>query len=423
MMLSHTFFHSLVQGMDLVGMILLMGGLAFRALVVAPSPGQASSLERLLPLLLLLIGLGDLVLRSQMISGQPLAQVWSFLPAVLFQSHFGKVWMVRMFLLCFLSATSIIKAQGRIRDGLAITACALVLLTGSLSGHAADSGDFSLAVLVDWLHLLAVSAWTGGLFFLAFVLKKRITSRDSETATHALIASVKRFSNLAGVCVTLILATGSYQIWHRVGSLAALLQTPYGQTLMVKLLLVLSLLGLGALNRYRILPKLSQHAVAGSPVLIGDAARRLLKIVSLEIALGLAILACVALLMQLPPARSQWANAYQASDHMMNHMDQGEMHPSKLQPAEGASVKILSPKEGQVFKGDEIPMRYKFTKGKMGAHLHAYVDGELMGMFSDPEKGTLTGIPPGHHILEMRVVAEDHVTELDASDRVHFVVK
>lgn len=94
-----------------------------------------------------------------------------------------------------------------------------------------------------------------------------------------------------------------------------------------------------------------------------------------------------------------------------------------LLPAEGAGVKILSPKEGQLFKSDKVPLRYTFTKGKRGAHLHAYVDRELMGMFSDPEKGILTGISPGHHTLELRAVAEDHQTELDASDKVGFMVK
>ena len=54
--------------------------------------------------------------------------------------------------------------------------------------------------------------------------------------------------------------------------------------------------------------------------------------------------------------------------------------------------------------------------------MHAYVDGELVGMFKG-EKGTLMGIEPGKHTLELRVVAEDHVTELDASDKVRFVVK
>ena len=37
--------------------------------------------------------------------------------------------------------------------------------------------------------------------------------------------------------------------------------------------------------------------------------------------------------------------------------------------------------------------------------------------------GTLTGIQPGKHTLELRVVAADHMTELNASDKVAFVVK
>jgi hypothetical protein len=93
-----------------------------------------------------------------------------------------------------------------------------------------------------------------------------------------------------------------------------------------------------------------------------------------------------------------------------------------LKPAEGASIKILSPTKGQTFKGDKVPIEFKLTKGKRGHHAHAYVDGELMGMF-ESAKGTLTGVKPGKHTLELRVVANDHKTELDATDRVEFTVK
>ncbi|HEX9446246.1 MAG TPA: hypothetical protein VGA73_19170 [Candidatus Binatia bacterium] len=98
--------------------------------------------------------------------------------------------------------------------------------------------------------------------------------------------------------------------------------------------------------------------------------------------------------------------------------------PSKaaLQPAEGASVKIVSPAKGQVFKGDQVPLAFKLVKGKHGAHVHAYVDGRLMGMFQT-EKGTLTGIEPGSHTLELRVTTADHAAELNATDRVRFVVE
>ncbi len=104
-------------------------------------------------------------------------------------------------------------------------------------------------------------------------------------------------------------------------------------------------------------------------------------------------------------------------------MKPAEKMPGKtdLKPAEGASVKILVPKPGQVFKGDEIPLQFKLVKGKQGHHVHAYVDGELMGMF-ESDKGTLTGVRPGTHTLELRA-AMDHMIELNAVDKVQFVVK
>ncbi|HET8562741.1 MAG TPA: hypothetical protein VFM35_02595, partial [Candidatus Binatia bacterium] len=92
-----------------------------------------------------------------------------------------------------------------------------------------------------------------------------------------------------------------------------------------------------------------------------------------------------------------------------------------LKPAEGASVKILSPKQGQTFQSDQIPIQFRLVKGKRGHHVHAYIDNQLMGMF-ESEHGTLTGIKPGRHILTLRVVADDHETELDAGDQVSFMI-
>jgi hypothetical protein len=100
----------------------------------------------------------------------------------------------------------------------------------------------------------------------------------------------------------------------------------------------------------------------------------------------------------------------------------GKTAPAALKPAEGASIKIVSPTKGQAIKGDKVPIEFKLTKGKRGHHAHAYVDGELMGMF-ESAKGTLNGVKPGKHTLELRVVADDHQTELDAIDRVEFTVK
>ncbi len=320
MILSHILLHSLVRAIDLVGMFLLVGGLVFRSLVVRTPPTRP---ERLLLFLLLIVGLFDLVLRSQMISGRPLEEIRAYLPIVLLKTHFGTVWIVRTFLLCLLGTVPIIIPE-RVRKKFAPIVGGLLLLTESLSGHAADSGDFSLAVLADWLHLLAVSAWAGGLFFLAFVLRKWMVLPELESTSSDIVVAVKRFSTLAGFCVLLILATGSYQVWHRVGSLAGLFQTPYGQTFIVKLLLVLPLLGLGALNRYRVLPELSRHAINPSAAWVRQSLKRLVKTVTIEIGLALAVIVCVALLLQLPPARGQLSSAYKASSHPKAHLQKGE---------------------------------------------------------------------------------------------------
>jgi hypothetical protein len=114
-------------------------------------------------------------------------------------------------------------------------------------------------------------------------------------------------------------------------------------------------------------------------------------------------------------------SGHQHQDGPPNRSDKSS-HGGKLLPADGASVKILAPTKDQIFQKDQIPLKFKLVKGKRGHHVHAYVNGELMGMFNG-QSGTLTGIKPGKHVLELRVVAEDHQSELDAIDRVPFVVK
>ena len=105
----------------------------------------------------------------------------------------------------------------------------------------------------------------------------------------------------------------------------------------------------------------------------------------------------------------------------MQHSDK-MVSKSALKPAQGASVKIIAPKAGQVIKGDAVPLEFQLTKGKIGEHVHAYVDGEMAGMFKS-SKGTLNGLKPGQHTLELRVSTSDHNTELDATDKVTFTTK
>lgn len=117
-----------------------------------------------------------------------------------------------------------------------------------------------------------------------------------------------------------------------------------------------------------------------------------------------------------------------AEEGPMKGMDMPLKHHHKikpkatLQPAEGASVRIMLPQKGQIVKGDQVRLQFELVKGKRGEHVHAYVDGELMGMFKGNE-GSLTGLKPGTHTLELRVATADHNTELNATDTVQFTLK
>jgi uncharacterized membrane protein len=128
----------------------------------------------------------------------------------------------------------------------------------SLTGHAADWGDVTLSVGVDWVHAVAASAWTGGLIALAFVAGRRAAPWSRES----LAAVAPRFSRLAGFCLLAIVVTGGYNAWAQLGGLSRLWNTAYGLVLIVKLLIVAVLVWLGAVNRYAHLPRLAPAQAA-----------------------------------------------------------------------------------------------------------------------------------------------------------------
>lgn len=188
------------------------------------------------------------------------------------------------------------------RVGPAATLCGVVALalTWSAAGHG-GSGD-RLALPVDLAHLLAMGAWIGGMPALLVLLLK---VRDAE----ALARVVPIFSRTAAVCLLTLLGTGVIQSWRQVGSVDALVSTPYGGWLIAKLALVGLIVALGAAARWWVVPRLLAPVRAGrrrrrAPGLrlAPPAARRLGRVVALETALGALILAVTAALVSTQPA-------------------------------------------------------------------------------------------------------------------------
>ncbi|MEV5019394.1 copper resistance CopC/CopD family protein [Streptomyces sp. NPDC053780] len=110
--------------------------------------------------------------------------------------------------------------------------------TWAAAEHASAGLQVPFAVTSFVLHLLATAVWLGGLVALLVTLR---------AAPHA--ATVARFSRVALVSVTVLVATGVYQSWRGLGSWQALTGTTYGRLLLAKVALVTVLLAAAAVSR------------------------------------------------------------------------------------------------------------------------------------------------------------------------------
>ena len=166
-------------------------------------------------------------------------------------------------------------------------AAGITMLLHVMAGHAAGPSPLrSVNLLVQWLHLLAVGAWIGGLVWLLAGLRGR--ERPEQ------LASAVRFSKLAAPVLGLVAVTGLSRALHLAGGWQGLLDSPYGRFLDVKVALFAGLVLLGALNHYRVVP-----ALASGVRRVGDLARN----VRGEVVLAACILAVTAVLSQLPPGK------------------------------------------------------------------------------------------------------------------------
>ncbi|WP_035847070.1 copper resistance CopC/CopD family protein [Kitasatospora azatica] len=114
-------------------------------------------------------------------------------------------------------------------------------LAGTWAGadHAAVGIQVWLALPFDLLHLVAMACWLGGLVTLLVGLRH-----------GAGTAVADRFSKVALTAVAALVVTGLYQAWRGIGfSWSALVDTRYGQLLLVKVGLVLAMLAVAWFSR------------------------------------------------------------------------------------------------------------------------------------------------------------------------------
>ncbi|PMR74454.1 copper resistance D family protein [Billgrantia endophytica] len=172
-----------------------------------------------------------------------------------------------------------------LRHGLSMMGIGLVLLAFAQVGH--TRGDPRLGGLLV-VHLTMAAFWAAALM----PLYRLAGRRPGDDSSSRLLAQFGRFG--LALVPLLLIAGGCLAAWLLGGRLSALLYTPYGQLLSIKLTLVALLLLLGATNRWWLVPA----AVRGAP----NASRRLRGSIAAEgLLMALIILVAAGLLTTTSP--------------------------------------------------------------------------------------------------------------------------
>ena len=131
-----------------------------------------------------------------------------------------------------------------------LVGAAIALLSFTKVGHVAALSTFWIQALL-FIHLVAVAFWIGVLTPLRKLARDHATLPNAARLGH-------RFGQIASLAVPTLIIAGLIMTWFLVGSMEALLFTPYGQFLVIKVAVVGALLVLAVLNKTRFVPGLHE---------------------------------------------------------------------------------------------------------------------------------------------------------------------
>jgi putative copper resistance protein D len=195
--------------------------------------------------------------------------------AMLLNSTLGWSWSLAFsgFLGCFVGTLDKIKDSTCLK--LTTSGTFVVVLSFWFTGHLVDSHWYEHLSLL--IHVVAMSLWLGALLPLWNVT----TIADLDLMRRIML----KFGKIALFFIPVLLMAGLFMLLFLLEDFRLLLQDSYGQTMLAKLFAVTLLLGLGALNKLVLVPRL--------PVV--DIVYRLRKSIVIEMVVGGLVLGLTAL--------------------------------------------------------------------------------------------------------------------------------
>ncbi len=340
----------LLRGMRYAGIAALVGGIGIFLFAIRPALNvvpeeERAALRRTLDQRMqrwLFIALGialgahlfSLIVQVATVNSITLGAAlgWERISDLVKNTTYGAVWRMQGILLLVLGEWLILlPAMGRLRLPLGIVAnptrttvgateremadltplwgwaVALVgglalLLMSVFGGHALDVKVHpALAMLADFLHLAAMSLWFGGIILMVGLVPALLHGTAGAIQRRAMGAIIGRFSQLALVSIAALTVTGIYAVTVHTtrGTIGT---TTYGLVVIGKVALVVGIVLVAALNRFGLKRWIGQDAESGTAA---RAQTMLLRGMTAEVILGVAVIGLTGLLTQLPPANTQ----------------------------------------------------------------------------------------------------------------------
>jgi copper transport protein len=335
--------------------------------------------------LLASIGIGILSQAGQT-TGNELSFPWQpEVGHILIETRLGVIWLAR-FALAILAIWLAAGNERSLKNWMSFAVNLSLLFTVTLTSHAATEAKPLVPILDDWIHLIGMTFWLGGLIHL-FTGIRQLQQLDDQLRTKLTSLLTRQFSANALVVVSLIGITGLYSASLRVGSWSALLTSLYGHVLLVKQVFVGGLLMIAATNLLIISPRLNRERIQGT------ANTKLLsvfgKILIAELTFAGFLLASVSYLTYVPPAKiapitSEFTDSKKVDDLLV------ELDISPGRVGQNEFMVMLYSNGQPVDTARQVLLRFTPTQANIPPS-EVQLIGDGGGMFS--AKGTYLSLP------------------------------
>lgn len=295
--------YAAVRWLTFMGLLGVIGVVAFRLVVlwlmcrkwdpvgraiVRPAASRAARLGLGAVALLAIALLLRLYAQSYALHGGDQALNSELIGTLLSRTTWGWGWLLQAAgTLAALAGFFMAEKDSRLGWTLASLGVIALAFTPGLSGHAVAAPELAtLAIFADALHVLGAGGWLGSLTLVVVVGIPVALRRPDSDRGETVAALINAFSPTALFFAGTVVATGVFAAWLQLGTVPALWQSTYGRTLLVKLAVLSVVFGTGAYNWLKVKPALGTESAAG----------RLRRSATLELAVGVVVLAVTAVL-------------------------------------------------------------------------------------------------------------------------------